>query len=285
MRGKRRIWLVTNDASGSNGEQATAALKRSCTEAGFAIERIIAFPEGPLPSAASLDDAGVDLVAVYAGDGTVNALVGALAGWQGALLVLPGGTMNLLCQRLHGDSDLDEIVRLAFAGVAKRARPRVLACGQGTALADLLAGPGTGWYEVREALREADVSGAAVSAANALGETLGAPEIVCRHPDLGRPDGYPLVMLTPTDGGIRVSGFYAETPAEFLKESWAVLRRRFREGPREELGVVEQVTLASTAGEPFGILLDGEKAESPGHADFRLVPCAVDLLATQRDGR
>jgi hypothetical protein len=64
-----------------------------------------------------------------------------------------------------------------------------------------------------------------------------------------------------------------------------VLRRRFREGPHDDLGTVPQVTLASTAGEPFGILLDGEKAESRGDAVFRLVPCAVDLLATQADGR
>jgi hypothetical protein len=102
---------------------------------------------------------------------------------------------------------------------------------------------------------------------------------------VGREEGYPLVMLTPTDGGIRISGFRAETPAEFLKGSWAVLRRRFREGPHDDLGLFERVTLASTAGEPFGLLIDGERAESPGAEEFRLVPCAVDLLATLGDER
>jgi diacylglycerol kinase family enzyme len=285
MRGARRIWLVVNDASGGNSEDALAALKRSCAAAGFALDRVLAFPKQPLPSEAALGHAGVELVAVYAGDGTVNALVSALAGWQGAVLVLPGGTMNLLCRRLHGDRDVDKIVRLAAAGGAERRRPKVLACDQGTAFADLLAGPGTRWYEVREAMRQADVPAVAASAASALDETLRAPGIACRHPALGRPEGYPLVMLTPTDSGIHVNGFRAETPAEFLKESWAVLRRRFREGPRDELGVVEQVTLASTADEPFGLLLDGEKAESRGEAVFRLVPCEVDLLATEPDGR
>jgi hypothetical protein len=285
MTGARPIWLVVNDASGSNDEKALAALRRGCADAQWGLDRIIRLPDESLPTAAELDSAAIEHVAVFGGDGTVNALVNGLAGWHGAILVLPGGTMNLLYRRLHGDLKTEDVLRLAAAGMATRTRPRVIACRAGTALADLLAGPGTRWYEVREAMREADVLAVADSAAQALGETLGTPGIACRAPDLGRAEGYPLIMLTPTERGIRVSGFHAETPAEFLKESWAVLRRRFREGPHDDLGLVEQLTLASTAGEPFGILIDGEHGESPGEELFRLVPCAVDLLATRADGR
>jgi hypothetical protein len=284
MTGAQRIWLVVNDASGSNDEQAVAALEESCGGAGLALERVVRFPEQPLPTPAGLDDAGIELVGVFAGDGTVNALVNRLAGWGGAALVLPGGTMNLLFHRLHGERELDEVVGLVAAGAAKTVRPGVITCRAGTALADLLAGPGTRWYEVREAMREADVLAVAGSAAQALGETLGRPGIVCREPVTGRAEGYPLIMLTPTEGGIRVSGFYAETPGEFLEGSWALLRRSFREGPHDELGLVDRITLASTMDEPFGVLIDGEKAESPGSEEFRLVPCAVDLLATRFDG-
>lgn len=285
MRGAQRVWLVVNDASGSNNDEAAAAVRRSCSSAGFALERTVAFPEQSLPSGAMLDRAGIGLVAVFAGDGTVNALIQELAGWSGAVLVLPGGTMNLLYHRLHGGRAMEDVVQRAAANETRRVRPGVIACSKGTALADLLAGPGTRWYEVREAMRETDLLGVAGSAAKALGETLAAPGIACRAPALGRAEGYPLIMLTPDDGGIRVCGFYAETPAEFLQESWAVLRRRFREGPHDEFGPVEQVTLASTAAEPFGVLIDGEKAETAGQEVFRLVPCPVDLLATQSDGR
>lgn len=285
MTGAKPIWLVANEASGGNEEDARSRLERRCGQAGLRVARTIGFPRQTLPTAAELDRAGIGLVAVFAGDGTVNALVGGLSGWSGAVLVLPGGTMNLFYHRLHGDRPIEDVVRLAAAGEARRTRPRIIAGNQGTALADLLAGPGTSWYEVREALREGDALGVADSAAQALGETLAKPGIVCRAPDLGREEGYPLVMLTPTDGGIRVSGFRAETPAEFLKGSWAVLRRRFREGPHDDLGLVERVMLASTAGEPFGLLIDGEPAESPGAEEFRLVPCAVDLLATLGDER
>lgn len=285
MTGAQRIWLVVNDASGSNDEQSIAVLERSCVGAGLALGRIVRFPEEPLPDAAELDGAGIGLIAVFAGDGTVNALVNGLACWSGAVLVLPGGTMNLLYHRLHGECAADEVIGLVAAGSAKRVRPGVIACRAGTALADLLAGPGTRWYEVREAMREADVLAVAGSAAQALGETLGTPGIACRDPAVGRAEGYPLVMLTPTDEGIRVCGFGAETPGEFLVGSWALLRRRFREGPHDELALVERVTLGSTVNQPFGILIDGERGESPDEQEFRLVPCAVDLLATRADGR
>ena len=284
MTGAQRIWLVVNDASGSNDEQALAALEQSCGGAGLTLERVVRFPEQPLPTAAELDRAGIELLAVFAGDGTVNALVKQLAGWGGAVLVLPGGTMNLLYRRLHGEREAGEVITLVARGAAKTVRPGVIACRAGTALADLLAGPGTHWYEVREAMREADVLAVAGSAAQALGETLSTPGIICREPAVGRQEGYPLVMLTPTGKGIRLRGFYAETAAEFLEGSWALLRRRFREGPHDELGLVDQITLASTVDEPFGILIDGEKAESPGTEEFRLVPCGVDLLATRFDG-
>jgi hypothetical protein len=285
MTGAQRIWLVVNDASGSTDAEAIATLEKGCGSAGLALERIVLFPAQTLPTPAELDGAGIELVGVFAGDGTVNALVNQLAGWGGAVLVLPGGTMNLLFHRLHGERETGEVVRLVAGGKARRVRPGVIACRAGTALADLLAGPGTRWYEVREAMREADVLAVAGSAAQALGETLATPGIVCREPATGREEGYPLVMLTPTGEGIRVCGFYAETAGEYVEGGWALLRRRFREGPHDDLGTAQRITLASTADEPFGVLIDGERAEAPGEEEFRLVPCGVDLLATEANGR
>jgi hypothetical protein len=133
---------------------------------------------------------------------------------------------------------------------------------------------------VREAMRDSDVLGVAETAANAIGETLTDSGIACRDPALGREEGYPLVMLTPDDAGIRISGYYAETIGDYLKEGMALLARRFRDGPHDDLGTTAQVTLESTDGGSFGILMDGEKAESPAGEVFRLVPCEVDLLAT-----
>lgn len=281
MEQKQRIWLVANDASGSNDAQAREELEQCCGNAGFHVERVVAFPAEDLPDGAALDRAGIELLAVFAGDGTTNAVIGNLAGWGGAVLVLPGGTMNLLYHRLHGERTFDEVIHAAAAGRASRCRPGVIRCSLGTAYVDLLAGPGTSWYDVREAMRDSDVLGVAESAANAIGETLTTAGIVCRDPGLGREEGYPLVMLTPEDEGIRVSGYYAETIGDYLKEGMALLARRFREGPHDDLGTTSQVALESTDGGSFGILMDGERVETPAAEVFRLVPCEVDLLATE----
>jgi hypothetical protein len=176
------------------------------------------------------------------------------------------------------------VVALAAAGEARRSRPGVIRCDAGTALADLLAGPGTSWHQVREAMREADLVGVAANAAQALGATLAAPGVTCREPAGARGDAYPLIMLTPTGGGIGISGFRAETAGEYLEGSLAVLQRRFREGPHDDLGLADQVTLAGSNGEALSILVDGEPGECPAEADFRLVPCGVHLLATEADG-
>jgi len=285
MTGTRRIWLVVNSASGSNDREALAGLERCCTSAGFTINRVISFPDQPLPTGESLDAAGIALAAVFAGDGTVNALVAELAGWGGAVLVLPGGTMNLLYHRLHADRSMEEVIRLAAGSEVTRTRPCVIRCDAGTALADLLAGPGTTWHEVREAMREADLVAVAANAAQAIGATLAAPGVACLEPEIAGRQEYPLIMLTPTAGGIKLSGFRAGTAGEYLKESLAVLQRRFREGPHDDLGVADRVALASSDGKPLSLLIDGEPADSPTETVFRLVPCGVDLLASEADGR
>jgi hypothetical protein len=285
MMGARRIWLVTNGASGSNDRESIAGIRSSCDDAGFVIDRVIAFPKQPLPTPAELEQARIATVVVFAGDGTASALVASLAGWSGAVLVLPGGTMNLLYRRLHGARPAGEVVRLAATGAARRERPGVIACDAGTAFAEALAGPGTRWRDVREAMREADVVAVAAHAAQALGATLSERGITCCEPDFRHKRDYPLVRLVPGDEGIRVSGFRAETAAEFLEGGLAVLQRRFREGPHDELGAAGAVTLASGAGENVSVLLDGEPGECPAEAVFRLVPCGVDLLATEPNGR
>ncbi|MFC4253872.1 diacylglycerol kinase [Altererythrobacter xixiisoli] len=277
----RRIWLINNAASGSNDAATLAALEQSFQDAGFQIAHRTVFPAQELPDPALLDAAQIDLVAIFAGDGTINRLVTSLYGWNGAVLILPGGTMNLLYHRLHGQRTPDETIRAVASGAVSRRRPSVIRCPSGDALAGLMAGPGTSWNQVREAMRDVALVAMANSAALAIGETFSGAPILCQQPQLGRREGYPLIMLTPEDGGMLVEGFYSDTAGAFLEQTWALLRRNFREGPREDLGRLNHIQLAVTDGQAFGLLLDGEPAEAAGAMEFVLVSCEVDLLATQ----
>lgn len=277
----KSLWLVTNEASGSNSDASLDEIRAGCAAVGIGIVQTTTFPHDELPTIGELDAAGVSVVAVYTGDGTVNALVTSLYGWDGAVLVLPGGTMNLLYKRLHGGRDMAEVLAAAAAGQAHRARPGIIQTGYGDGLSGIMAGPATQWNDVREALRKTDIPALAAGTAQAIGSSVASPMIACTEPPLGRPEGYPLVMLTPEEGGFVVDAYYADTVEDYLSQGLALLKRDFREGPHDTLGKVDTLVIENVADEPVGLLVDGEPAETGRKIRFVLAPCEVDLLATE----
>ena len=275
------IWLLTNSRSGSNSERAIEALESHCRERGFSIARKIVFPDDDLPTAQALEEAGIGRLAIFTGDGTLNAAITRLSGWGGEIAVLPGGTMNLLSKRLHGpDAELEKIIERIASGAAKAVRPLVARCDGGDALAGLLAGPGTSWASVREAMRDFDIPAMAEGTSDALAETAGGSMVRACAPQLGKQEGYPLIEFTPSHRGMQLDAFHAEGAGELLQQSWALLRRNFREGPHTRLGIVDAVTLETCDGAPLEVLIDGEPATLPSKSTFKVAPCQVNLLAT-----
>jgi hypothetical protein len=277
----KTIWLAVNAASGSNSDAALAALDRAFDAAACNLARRIAFHEDGAPTIADLRRATTDILVVFAGDGTVNALVTALYGWEGSVLVLPGGTMNLLARRLHGDADAADIIARVASGAARRVRPTLARTRYGDALSGLIAGPGVAWVHVREALRETNLVATIKGAAEAIGESTAGPKVVCHDPMRGRADGYSAIQITPCADGLAIEGFYAETIGDYAKQGIALLRRNFREGPHDELGRHPAVRLVCPEGEAMGLLIDGEPSDgSASEERFTLARCEVDLLAT-----
>lgn len=276
-------WLVVNPASGSNEATSADTLTAALAERGWPARRTIVFPEVPLPTPSELDAKGVGMVVAYAGDGTVNALVTGLSGWGGMVLVLPGGTMNLLARRLHRELEVDAILDIVAGGGARRLRPGCLRCEAGLALAGLLVGPGTRWSRVREAMRDLALAEMAAEAIEAIRHSATGPYVLAPESRIGREGGYPLIELTPGEHGIQIDGYYAEDPADYAGQAWAVLRRRFREGPHDRLGLAGSVLLASVDGSPLACLIDGEPASCPSPSRFTVEPCGVDLLASAHD--
>lgn len=276
----KNVWLAVNSASGSNSEAALEALEAAFGEAACTIARQIGFHEEGAPTLAELRRDHVDLLVIFTGDGTINSIVTGLYGWEGAVLVLPGGTMNLLAHRLHGDATPAEIVAKVAGGAARRVRPTLVRSRRGDGLSGILAGPGTAWADVREALREADVIGTIKGAAEAIGESTAGPKVVCRAPACGREEGYSAIQLTPAGDGLAVEGYYVETFGDYAKQAIALLRRNFREGPHDGLGRYRTVRLACPEGGAMGLLIDGEAGEAASEETFVLAHCEVDLLAT-----
>ena len=113
-----RVAVIGNAGAGS-GDHATEAVERALREAGCEVSlRGVAGPE--LAGEARRAAEECDVVAAMGGDGTVNAIAGALAGTATPLLVLPAGTLNHFARDLGLPLDPAEAALLARDG-ARRA--------------------------------------------------------------------------------------------------------------------------------------------------------------------
>jgi diacylglycerol kinase family enzyme len=154
----RTLWFITNTSSGTATAAKASAIEAVFAELGLVLAGHTTFPDDALPRIATLDAAKVDTVVLYAGDGTINAAACSLAAWDGEILILPGGTMNLLAKQLHGTADPAEIVRAAMERGRAVALPLV-AAGRHRAFVGLIIGPAASWVHAREMVRSRRLRG------------------------------------------------------------------------------------------------------------------------------
>ena len=167
-----KLWFITNPGSGSSTAAKCAAIEAAFGERGLVFAGRTDFPAQPLPTPAALDSDKIDTVVLFAGDGTINAAVCALADWEGAILILPGGTMNMLAKALHGDVDAPAIIHAAHEKAEAVALPYVEA-GRHRALVGLIIGPAANWVHARELVRAGRVRGLARAIGHAWRRTFG----------------------------------------------------------------------------------------------------------------
>jgi diacylglycerol kinase family enzyme len=148
-----RLWFITNPHSGSSDATKAEAIEAACAERGLSFVGRTDFPDLAMPTIADLDRAGADTVVLFAGDGTINAAACALAAWDGGILILPGGTMNMLARMLHGDADPAAILKAAHDHERRMALAYVEA-GKRRALVGMIVGPAASWYRAREHMRQ-----------------------------------------------------------------------------------------------------------------------------------
>ncbi|MGX7896184.1 diacylglycerol kinase family protein [Tsuneonella sp. HG222] len=273
MGNKPTVWLICNEASGSNDEAVVGDL---CDR--LAPDRVFAVPRDELPSKDMLAVDGPDVLAIFTGDGTANAALKLAEGFGGKILVLPGGTTNLLSRSLHGEgSTVDAILAGFEQGTLCEVSRKVIQTSQGFAHSEVLAGPGAAWSDVRETLREFDVAGIARTAGEAIQQTTDGPAVVVAEPKIGSIEGYPALLLTATGEKMQVDGYRAEDVGEVLQQGLALLMRDFRGGPHDELGLHSRVLLHSEA--PINLMIDGERATGQQEESIALRTADLVFLA------
>lgn len=266
--------LVCNLRSGTSDEALVARLTEMCEAARAPLIRTITLPGDDLPDADVLDGAGIDLLLVLSGDGTLNAAAGKIETWDGAMLPLPGGTLNLFHKTLHGDRTPEDVLDDALAGKARTVHPPTIICDAGRAYIGVIAGPTTAWAEVREQFRSLSLSGLAETIPEAIDATLYGDGVRVRGSD----QSFQAINLTPKADRILAEGLITDSAGSILRHGIAWLGGDFREGPSVGLSGRRAVVIEGAG--TIGLLLDGEPAELPSGARYRLERSPLAFLAT-----
>ncbi len=276
-----RLWLITNLKSGSADGGKAQALEAVCAEQGLVIVGRTLFPAEALPDAAMLGQAGADTLMLYAGDGTINAALCRLGRWPGAVLILPGGTMNMLAKRLHGDKDAEGIVHAAYEG-ARTVRLHHVEVGARRAFVGLIAGPAATWGHARELAREGRWRRMVQAARHAWTRSWSG-EIVVRARRQGN-RRYNAVYVTARDNGsLTVSAIAAEGWADLARLGWEWLKGDWRQAPGVDESRASELVLASGR-RVIHALFDGEEVllKSPVH--IRTAMSELSFVTTVEGG-
>lgn len=261
-----RLWFITNPASGSSGGAKCEAVEAVFAERGLTLAGRTEFPREDLPAPETLERERIDTVVLFAGDGTINAALCALADWPGDVLILPGGTMNLLAKALHGPADPATIIHAAHEEPRRTALPFVEA-GAHRAFVGMILGPAAHWARAREAARKHRWRGLVATARNAWRHTFGRGIRLTGVSDLRQ--RYQAVLISPAGRVLSVAaidardwGSIAGLGWDWMTGDWLAARAVSSERV-ERLGVRgDRPVLALFDGEP--VLLDADVAITAG---------------------
>lgn len=277
--GMETLWFITNPNSGTATRAKCEALEAVFEEGGLTLAGRTEFPDQQLPKAEELDRAKVDTVVLFAGDGTINAALCALAKWEGAFLILPGGTMNLLAKGLHSETDPHKIVHAARQSDRRVALPYVIA-GKHRAFVGLILGPAAAWARAREAARKGRVSRLVGAAKAAWRKTFHLQGIRVEGAP-GLTDSYQAVFVTPDLHGLEVAAVDARDWGSIVQLGWDwltgdwVAAHAVSEGWTQELRVHGR--------KPALALFDGEPVTLQPHEKIRSGKSLETFIATRKD--
>ncbi len=138
-----RVLVITNPAAARTQPRAVESVMRALRAAGWQAEVLATGGPGDATRLAEYGvSEGVDVVAVFGGDGTTMQAAAALVGTEVSLGVIPGGTGNLLAGNLRIPASPERAARALIAGkprpfdLGRMERPSgvqyfAVACGAG----------------------------------------------------------------------------------------------------------------------------------------------------------
>ena len=257
-----------NPAAGSVTADGGDKLRAVLEEAGVREAELIELDREDCESQLKqLATSSSDLFVVWGGDGTLRTAL-TLVGQTPNLLLLPGGTMNLLTKSIHGDKSWDVILKEVLASPKRKVIPAGKANDEHFYCA-MLAGAPARFAEAREALRRGELVKAAVEARAAL-DTLNNLHLDARYRD-----GYTFerenlpttsiigVLVGPMarDAEMEVAALEEPTTGGALNVIWSSFVSDWRGAPGVTVVPARSLVIESGDGD-IPIIVDGEALEA-----------------------
>jgi diacylglycerol kinase family enzyme len=267
---------LVNPAAGSVTREGPERLRAKLKELGHANAEVheIDFSDcdGQMTRLAAADP---DLMIIWGGDGTLRSALTLLGKKTGNLVLLPGGTMNILPNALHGQKPWDQVLE-AVIKQPKRTTLPAGRIGDQMFYCALLAGAPAKMAEAREKLRKGEIVTAAAAARAALdtlqsihltarlgGETyyFGDEKLVFGEEKLPETSviGALVGPLSQSDG-MEIAALTDPTAMGALNVVWQSFMTDWRSAPG--IRIVSANTLTIESDDPIPAIIDGEKIET-----------------------
>ncbi len=269
----KKLWLVLNTASGSTSDAIVAEFENACGDYDIAGRTV--FPTDPIPDATALDDAGVDTLVVFGGDGTINAATCKVEDWGGTALILPGGTMNGLAKALHGDIGWAEVLKRAPQG--KHIHVPVAVCGSHRAMVGVILGPASSWFHAREYVRAGAWSKVTRALRYAARKTFARTiRVAGDGANAGR---HRAVIITAREADLEIAAVSTDSWFAAARLGWSWLLGDWRDAG--DVCVTHAPSVDLTSSRQVSVLFDGEPAKltSPVRVEHALT--RLKFIATR----
>ncbi len=276
---------LVNPAAGSVPEDGLEHMSEALKEAGVHdADIVILDPEDCQSQLTGIADASPDLMIVWGGDGTLRSAM-SLAGQRTSnLLLLPGGTMNMLTKAIHGDLPWQDILKNVLTSPQRRTIPAGKA-NDHLFYCAMIAGAPVKLAEAREAVRRGDVVKAAVEARSAL-EAMESLHLEARfrngYDSSGRLPHTNMIaaLVGPLSrgGGMEIAALSDLTTGGTLGLMWSSIVSDWRLADNVEIINADRMTIEAEEDEDIPILVDGEAVEAGQVVRVSFVPEAAQCL-------
>jgi diacylglycerol kinase family enzyme len=274
-----------NPAAGSvsvdGGERLRAALEKAGVSGAEMVEIDRSDCETQLKQ---LAEAKPDLFVVWGGDGTLRSALGAVGKVTPNLLLLPGGTMNLLTRSIHGEKTWEQVLTDVLAGPKRTTLPAGKVNGEIFYCA-MLAGAPAHFAEARESLRRGELVKAATEARAAL-DTLNTLHLDARYRD-----GYTFerASLPPTsvigalvgpmarDHVMEIAALAESSAGAALNVVWSSFISDWRNAPGITIVPARSLVIEADDGD-IPVIVDGEAMEAGARVQVTYVEEAAQCL-------